>query len=194
MGTPSDKTVALMTGALKHAAHTMSRFLGDRQLQPTDVKVTRYSFADLPTLCGPEETAVACIAFEVRGNMQGFLVMFVPLDQAERVVEILLGPIGGVDDDSLVDSVFGELGNVVSSAFLNHMADELQMRITLSPPDVSRDMVGAVLATLAGALAGEREAHVPVVHTTLAGDDSGLSAYLLWIPGEPDLQRLEAPI
>lgn len=193
MVTPSDKTVAIMTGALKHAAGALSQFLGDRVLNATDVQLSNYSLLDLPTLYGPEETPVACAAFEVNEDLQGFLVLLLPLDQADHLLQTLLGSLGSPDDETLANSVFGELGNVVSSAFLNHVADGVGMRITLSPPHVSRDMVGALLGTLAGALADARGAKLPVVHTELAGNDGQLSAYLLWIPGELDLQRLEAP-
>lgn len=194
MGTPLDKTVALMTGALNAAASAMSRFLGDRVLRIADVSLSHCAFADLPALCGPEETPVACAAFDVKGDLEGFLIMLLPLDLAEDFVEVLLGGLGTLDDDRLVESVFGELGNVVSSSFVNHVADVMRLRVKLSPPDVSQDMVGALLGTLAGSLAHERDAEVPVVHTKMMGAAGELSAYLLWIPGEPDLRRLEAPV
>lgn len=190
LATPSEKTVAIMTAALEHAAAALSGFLGDRVLQATDVSIKNYDLVQLPSLYGPEETPVACSAFEVNGGEQGFLLLLLPLDQADEVLQTLLGELGAPDDPALVDSVFGELGNVVASSFLNSVADSWHTRIALSPPQVLRDMVGAVLATVAGAAAAGNGQKIPVVHTKLAGTGAELSAYLLWVPGHTNFNRL----
>lgn len=184
MATRSEKPVAVMTAALEHAARALSAFLGDRVLKATNASIRTYDLAELPTLYGPEETPVACSAFEVDGGDRGLLLLLLPLEQAEGVLQTLLGDFGSPDDVELADSVFGELGNVVGSSFLNYVADSMAIRITMSPPVVSRDMVGALLATVAGASAAWIGSEVPVVHTELA-DETGaeLSVYLLWVPG-----------
>src|SRR5690625_3819571 len=181
-----------MTGALEHAAKALSGFLGDRVLRATNVSITNYHLAELPGLYGPEETPVACAAFEVDGGDRGLLLLLLPLEQADDVVRMLLGGLGSPMDEDLVDSVFGEMGNIVGSSFLNYVADSLQIRITLSPPFVSRDMVGALLATVAGASAALTGEQIPVVQTELT-DATGaeLSAYLLWVPGDSELHGWE---
>lgn len=180
----SGKPVAVMTAALEHAARALSAFLGDRVLKSTNSSIKTYALAELPTLYGPEEMPVACAAFEVDGGDRGLLLLLLPLDQAGDVLDTLLGDFGSPDDEELADSVFGELGNVVGSSFLNYVADSMQIRMTMSPPVVSRDMVGALLATVAGASAAWAGSEVPVVHTELTdGSRAELSVYLLWVPG-----------
>src|SRR5690606_31441759 len=105
----------------------------------------------------------------------------------------LLGEFDVDADEELADSALGELGNVVGSAFLNDLADRFSLRIKPSPPAVGRDMIGALLATLAAALAADERQELPAVRAQLPGNGNGeeCNAYLLWIPGHRDLERLE---
>lgn len=193
MATRSESPVAVMTGALEHAAKALSAFLGDRMFEPTHVTIATYPLAELPALYGPEETPVVCSAFEVDDGNRGVLLLLLPLEQADEVVRSLLGEPAA--DEALADSIFGEMGNIVGSSFLNYVADRLQLRIQLSPPHVSRDMVGALLATVAGASAAIIGEQIPVVQTELIdADGAELSAYLLWVPGNAGLNGWEVQV
>lgn len=183
---------AVMEGALNQSAVALSRFLGDRLLQPTDMRVSRTKLVEIPALWGREDTAVAAVVLEVGGDLNGYLLLAVPMDQAEPFLAPLLEGVTFETDEMLAESALGELGNVVGSTFLNCLADRFEMRVTPSPPVVVRDMVGALLATMAGALAENERSELPVVRAHLAGNGEQLSTYLLWIPGESDLERLEA--
>lgn len=182
---------AAMTGALDRAAHVLSEFLGTRLKWTADVRITRHRLADLPALCGPEDTPVGAAFFEVRGDLTGFLLLAIPEEPALQMVEELLGMVAQETDQELIDSTMGELGNVVGSAFLNALADQFGLRVVPSPPQVTWDMVGALLATLAGALALRARSDWPVVHTHLQAHDVNYPAYLIWIPGEANGQQWE---
>lgn len=180
-----------MAKALEHAAKSLSRFLGDRVLHTHDVRLSNRTIAEIPALCGPEEVEMTGSAFQVDGDLSGYLLLAVPSADAERLVASLLGPMDVVPDEDVSQSAFGELANVVGSAFLNDLADSFTMRVVPSPPILFQDMIGAVLASLAGMLALEERDELPVVHAQLAGNGGALSAFLLWIPGKADWQRLE---
>lgn len=191
MGPKSDGMAAAMTGALDHAAHVLSEFLGTRLQWSADVHISRHRLADLPALCGPEDTPVAAAFFEVRGDLTGYLLLAVPEASARHMVNELLGMVATGADQDLVDSTMGELGNVVGSAFLNALADRFGLKVVPSPPQVAWDMVGALLSSLAGALAVRARSEWPVVHTHLKAPDADYPAYLIWIPGEADGQQWE---
>ncbi|OUM92684.1 MAG: hypothetical protein BAA04_01620 [Firmicutes bacterium ZCTH02-B6] len=182
---------AVMNEALDHAAHVLSAFLGTRLRWTAGVRISSHRLAELPALCGPEDTPVAAAFFEVRGDLTGYLLLAIPEPAAQEMVEQLLGVIEGEADQQLIDSTLGELGNVVGSAFLNVLADRFGITVAPSPPQVTWDMVGALLATLAGALAIRARDEWPVVHTQLQASGADLPLYLIWIPGQPIEQQRE---
>lgn len=183
---------AVMARALSHSAEALSQFLGNRSLRPTDVELSNHRLAELPVLWGREDTPVAAVVLDVSGDLEGFLLLIVSLEECEGFLRPLIGDITFDTDEQLAESALGELGNVVGSAFLNDLADQFSMHVKPSPPAVVRDMIGALLATLAAALAEEQRSELPVVRAQLAGNGRESSAYLLWIPGRSDLERLEA--
>lgn len=188
----SDATKAVMERALDRSAQALSAFLGDRMVRPGQVALTSHRLAELPVLWGPEDTPVAGVVLEVSGDLEGFLLLIVAMEECQRFLQSLIGSTPCDDDEELAESALGELGNVVCSAFLNELADAYAMHIKPSPPAVVRDMVGALLGTLAAALALEQRSELPVVRAHLGGNGQGSNAYLLWIPGRGDLERLEA--
>ncbi|MBO8142025.1 MAG: chemotaxis protein CheX [Firmicutes bacterium] len=195
MAPPSADMEAILRRALDHSAEALSGFLGTKLARAADVQLSRHRLADLPVLCGPEETPVAGVFLEVQGDLHGYLLLVIPAEEARDMESKLLAVAGTEDPEGtgeLADSALGELGNVVGSAFLNELADRFHLSVTPSPPQVARDMVGALLSTLAGALAVEERTELPVVRTELVSDVSRLAAYLLWIPGGTDWNRLEA--
>lgn len=192
MTTASDGMTAVMARALSNSAKALSQFLGNRSLQPTEFALSHHRLAELPVLWGREDTPVAAVVLDVSGDLDGFLLLIVSLDECQRFLSPLIGDVTFDTDEQLAESALGELGNVVGSAFLNDLADQFSMNVKPSPPAVVRDMIGALLATLAAALAEEQRLELPVVRAQLAGNGRQTSAYLLWLPGRSDLERLEA--
>ncbi len=191
MNIASSGMTAVMERALSCSAEALSRFLGDRMLRPDDVALTNHKLAELPVMWGDEDTPVAAVALEVGGDLEGFLVLAIPMDVLGSFLGPLLGDVDFDADEELTQSALGELGNVVGSAFLNELADRFSMDVKPSPPAVVRDMIGALLATLAAALAEEERKELPVVQAQLVGNGDTCNAYLLWIPGHRDWERLE---
>ncbi|HEY8417204.1 MAG TPA: chemotaxis protein CheX [Limnochordales bacterium] len=191
MEATSAAMAAAMSEALDHAAHVLSGFLDSRLHWTAEVRISRHRLAELPALCGPEDTPVAAAFFEVTGDLTGYLLLAIPEEPARQIVDELLGTVGPAADEELVNSTIGELGNVVGSAFLNALADRFGRRVAPSPPQVAWDMVGALLSTLAGALATRARSEWPVVHTHLKANDVDYPTYLIWIPGDANGRQWE---
>lgn len=191
MEATSAAMAAAMSEALDHAARALSGFLDSRLQWTADVRITRHRLSELPALCGREDTSVAAAFFEVSGDLMGYLLLAIPEEPARRIVDELLRVMGSAADEELVNSTIGELGNVVGSAFLNVLADRFGLRVAPSPPQVAWDMVGALLSTLAGALAARARSEWPVVNTHLKAKDGDYPAYLIWIPGDADGRQWE---
>ena len=76
----SSGMTAVMERALSRSAEALSRFLGDRMLRPADVALTDHKLAELPVMWGAEDTPVAAVALEVGGDLEGYLVLAIPME------------------------------------------------------------------------------------------------------------------
>lgn len=163
----------------------------ERRFNPADISVTYHDPLELPSLwLEKPEATVAAAFYQVQGDLSGFLLLVFPTDEAEAIAQTILGPEAA--DGVLVDSALGEIGNIVGSSFLNHLADHYRIHAAPTPPQVVRDMIGALMHTLAAVAAAEGRTQVPVIRTTFAQEEGSISAILLWVTGVEDIRRLGA--
>lgn len=176
---PREQLTRTIQGALFHAAEAFSELV-EAACSPTASKIVMQNVSDLPSLLGSAEEPMTGVLLTLRRDLGGFLLLLLPTGVVDTLVARLLGPHGW--DDALRTSTLGELGNVVGSAFLNYLADELEMTVLPSPPQVVEDMVGAVLSTVGAYLALHGQPEFPVIQTTFRARGLGFGAYLLWLP------------
>lgn len=176
---PQAQLTQTIEGALLHAARTFSELV-EATCQPTASKIVMQSVPQLPSLLGSAEKPMTGILLTLRRDLGGFLLLLLPTDVADTLVSRLLGT--ATYDGTMRRSALGELGNVVGSSFLNYLADELDMTVLPSPPQVVEDMVGAMLSSIGAYLALHGQAEFPVIQTTFRGTGLGFGAYLLWLP------------
>lgn len=142
--------------------------------------MTYHEPGELPTLLGDAATPVCASFYEIRGELPGFLLLLMPVEQVKPFLEPLLGE--ACDDPAMADSAIGEIGNIVGSSFLNYIADSYRIFAAPTPPQVFRDMIGALLGSLAAVLVSTEASKVPILRTAFEQDEGFSSALLLWIP------------
>lgn len=158
-----------------------------------DVSVKKSSLeyctiTELPMLFGNPSTPVAASFFGVDGDMSGYLLLLLSVEGADRLLTILLTD--EEMDEKIAVSAFGEIGNIVGSTFLNTVADAFQAKILPTPPQIVRDMVGALLSTLASSLEAQNIQRVPLIRTTWEIDRHEVCSHLVWLP-VMDIDQLE---
>lgn len=184
------ETTKVLKKALMQACEALSLTVAHR-FKPRGVDVSFHDPLELPSLWrGDGETAVCAAFYEVRGDLSGYLLLVFSFKDMEALAHSLLGEEGG--DEEMIDSALGELGNIVGSAFLNYLADHFRMAAAPTPPQVVRDMMGALLESIAVAAAAEGKSEVPVIQTTFAQDEHAVNGFLLWITDSEAIQRLGA--
>lgn len=185
---PAVKTLeAVLQSALSQAALALSEFI-DRKFQVSRLQLSRHDVEELPVLLGDEDEPVAAAFFQVRGELSGYLMLLMPISEAHTLLQWVLGKEQAGED--LADSALGEIGNVVGSSFLNRLADAYSLAAAPTPPQVIRDMIGALMNTLAAALAQANQPTVPVIRTEFMGEGESLHVYLLWLPESGQFDRL----
>lgn len=103
--------------------------------------------ADACDAVGGEETLVLGAYLSITGDITGHVMLLFPLDRALECVDLMCGQEPGTttEADELAESAVGELGNIVGSAFVNALADHLNLILHPSPPTVMNDMAVALV-------------------------------------------------
>lgn len=112
-------------------------------------QVTVLPFTEAPDFMGGAENHVVAIYFHVKGPVKASFLLVIPIDKATQLLEMLLG---SHSEESLSGSftrmeysIFMELGNILSNAYLNALANFTKMTYRPSVPAIAVDMAGAIL-------------------------------------------------
>ncbi len=135
--------------ALKGIDNAMSGLatMVNREIRMSSLSLKQVPATEAPDLVGGADKMVIGIYLAFEGDASGHLMLVHQPDVALAIIDMLLGHEPGTtsDLDEMEQSALGEMGNVIGSAFLNAIADALDMRLVPSPPEVILDMAGAIL-------------------------------------------------
>ena len=124
----------------------------------TTVDVSRLRFvplADVPSEVGTEPHAGT--VFELQGKPSGYLAILFSEESAAAVAEAMLPtepdePLGGMAENAL-----RELGNVMTSGFIDGWANVLGTSISHSPPEFVHDIGSATVSPLVASLSRRQD-------------------------------------
>jgi len=130
----------------KNVANNLSAMLG----VDVEMKVTKIEFVDLkdvPEVIGDQEVIGVYLMFN--GLPSGYIVVLFPTASAKKIADLLLqgiGENGGSDEFTEMDiSAIGEVGNIITSSFIDGWANLLRTEINISTPETVHDMGSAVI-------------------------------------------------
>jgi two-component system chemotaxis sensor kinase CheA/chemotaxis protein CheC len=156
----------------------------------TEAEVTRISFCpieDVPKQVG-NGTYVGTVV-EFTGVPSGFLLVLFDEASAVTVAEALM-PMG-TDGEGLTaqhKSAIEELGNIMTSGFVDGWANVLQQAVDHSPPRLVHDMGQAIIDPLAAQL-GQHQRHAFIVDSTMRTDDVEFECAIHALPNERQLRE-----
>jgi chemotaxis protein CheC len=119
----------------------------NREIRMSSLSLKQVPASEAPDLVGGADKMVIGIYLAFEGDATGHLMLVHQPDVALAIIDMLLGNEPGTTRDlnEMEQSALGEMGNIIGSAFLNAIADALDMRLLPSPPEVILDMAGAIL-------------------------------------------------
>ncbi|HSV32209.1 MAG TPA: chemotaxis protein CheC [Atribacteraceae bacterium] len=105
---------------------------------------------DVPEWLGGPEKEVLGVYLSMFGAMSGHILFVLDLDNAQKMMKILLGDMAPakeqmLDMDDLASSAMAEIGNILSSSYLCALADFTGLNLNHSVPEIAVDMVGAIV-------------------------------------------------
>ncbi len=131
-----------------NVAHNLTQMLGI----DVEMSVTRIEFVslpDIPETIGDQEVVGVYLTFN--GTPSGYLLALFPTSSAKKVVSLLLEGIEENESDSFSDmdiSAISEVGNIITSSFIDGWADFLKTEINISTPQTVHDIGSAVIDPL----------------------------------------------
>ena len=128
-----------------HAATALSQLIGQTIMLHVP-RITVTDISQVPDLLGGAEHLVAGITLKVLGDARGAVLLIFPQESIRHLSELLLpGHPADPSQSEMGASLLREVGNILSSAFLNALGGLLDMTLIPSIPMLAYDMAGAVV-------------------------------------------------
>jgi chemotaxis protein CheC len=149
---------------------------------PVDLAVPNASaleLADAVEAAGEPEALVWGVVVPVTGHVDATALLVIPDADARTICTML-----GVETDTETGrSALGEIGNIMVSSYVGALATMTGFELDLRPPQITRDMLGAVVSSVLAAHSDEQElALVLDSELEVAGEACTLSFMLLPTP------------
>ena len=174
-----------------HAATALSQMVGQTiMISVPTINVARLE--DVPPQVGEPDQPVAAVLMHMLGDLTGRTLLVFPRRTAVRLAELLLHRSSpGEDFSEMQQSAIKEAGNILSSAYMNALADFMGMLLLPSPPSLAIDMSTAVLTTAYLQFGSDKD-YVFCVESEfrLSDADERLSGYFLLLPDAASLQAI----
>jgi chemotaxis protein CheC len=174
-----------------HAATALST-LTNRKIMITVPEVRISRLEDVAEILGRADDVVAAVLMHMMGDLTGRTMVLFPEESARHLCDILLRrPIGTTATYGVMEqSGLKEVGNILSSAYLNALSDFMGMMLVPSVPGLAIDQAGAVLTSTYMNFGYDRD-FVFCVETKFVLEEPGtnLSGHYLLLP---DLASLRA--
>jgi chemotaxis protein CheC len=129
-----------------HAATALSTMIGST-IMISVPRVSVLQVEDVAPVVSSHEEPVAAVLLHMLGDLTGRTMLVFPCAAARRLAEMLMQreASGSSDLGELDQSAVMEVGNILSSAYMNALAEFLGMMLIPSPPTLKIDTSAAVL-------------------------------------------------
>ena len=157
----------------------------------TDVEVNRMSFVpidDVPAAVG--DRRYIGTVMEYTGKPSGYLAILFDHPSAEAVVDALVPMDTEGEWSEMEQSAIKELGNIMTSGFIDGWANVLESSIDHSPPEFVSDMGSSIMSPIVGRMAQTQE-HAFLLDSMIHTDDDGaFHCEILALPDESELREV----
>jgi chemotaxis protein CheC len=173
----------------KHGAKQAAENITTMTGLETDVEVNRMSFVpidEVPASVG--DRRYIGTVMEYTGKPSGYLVILFDPPSAEAVVDALVPMETEGNWSEMEQSAVKELGNIMTSGFIDGWANVLESSIDHSPPTFVSDMGSSIMSPIVGRMARTQE-HAFLLDSMIHTDDEGtFQCEILALPDESELR------
>lgn len=171
-----------------NAATALSQIL-NKKVDMSVPRVKVYPIEEIPELFGGSENIVAGVLLRMFGDMQGSLMFLLDEESALKLLDMMM--VTGIDHitDEISMSALMEVGNIISSSYLNSLSFFSNLTIVPSTPAFAYDMAGAILGTILYEVS-EMSDQVLLIETDFLGNGEAIKGHFFVLPDLPSLGSL----
>ncbi|KNF08838.1 CheY-P phosphatase CheC [Gottschalkia purinilytica] len=162
----------------------------NRKIDMDVPQVKILEFKEVSNILGDSEKPVVGIYFGMEGDIEGNMMFILDLQSAKNLVNMLYG--SSNDDRDLNDmdiSALSEVGNIISSSYINSLSALTGLTLKITIPSVCIDMAGAILSVPAVQF-GQMGDHVIFIETQFEEDNNKITGDLFLIPEISSFDKL----
>lgn len=169
-----------------NAATSLSQLL-NQKVDMTVPSVNIIPFDDIFSKIGVEEVVIGVIV-RVLGDIPGNILYTLDKETALKFISKLLGE-EQEEITEIGNSALCEIGNIISSSFMNAIAKLTNLVLTPSVPAVALDMMGAILSTTF-IEAGQFDEYILDLETRFLQEDQKISGHFYYVPMPGSLEKI----
>ncbi|MBI6872740.1 MULTISPECIES: chemotaxis protein CheC [Clostridium] len=169
-----------------NAATSLSQLVNNK-IDMTVPAINIVPFDDIFSSIGGDEIVVGVIV-RVLGDTPGNILFVFDKETALKLVETLTGQKEEYLSE-MGNSVVQEIGNIVSSSYMNAIAKFTGLCITPSVPAVTYDMLGAILSTTF-IESGQFDDYVLDIETMFVQDNEQIKGHFYYVPMPGSLEKI----
>jgi len=173
-----------------NAITSLSRMLGEEKIDMDVPVATLVPLQDVPDFLGGGEVTVAGVYIEAEGDVNLTILFALSLDSASNLITSLMPGVKGELDEMGVSALI-EVGNILTSSYLNAISLMTELKLMPSPPQIAVDMSAAIISTVI-AEAHLTDDEVVLLRTTLNTKESQIGGNILIIPDYGALEKIFA--
>ncbi len=169
-----------------NAATSLSQLLNEK-VDMTVPAVNVVPFDDIFSKIGIEEVVIGVIV-RVLGDTPGNILFTLEKEVALKIISRLLGE----TQDEITEigsSALCEIGNIISSSYMNAISKLTNLLIMPSVPAVTLDMMGAILSTTF-IESGQFDEYVLDLETQFLQENQKISGHFYYIPMPGSLEKI----
>ncbi len=181
---------ALAERGIDRAASGLSEMIGQEvQLELLEIRSVPIELA--MDLLGSPEEVVAGVYVGFTGGLCGHVTLILSVPVSLELAALLIGDEPGTvtEIDEMASSALAEVGNIMSSQFVNTLADEFECEIHVTPPAVAIDMAAAILSTIAAEV-GMTTDQLIAIRTKFRIADRAVTGEFLVVPDPASLMAI----
>lgn len=169
-----------------NAATALSQLI-NKKVEITVPSINIVPFDEIFSRIGGDEVVVGVIV-RVLGDAPGNILFIFEKDVALNLIEQLTGE----KEEYITDmgySVICEIGNIISSSYMNAISKFTNLLITPSVPAATYDMLGAILSTTF-IESGQFDDMVLDIETMFLQDNLEISGHFYYVPMPGSLEKM----